>query len=101
MTLQSRADNRQAWIDRIQRFEQAGQTVAQFCLAEGISQVSFYQWRRKLRPAADDAPSKVARFVPVSLPQDNLPSPTAVMSVELPGGIRVRLEVTSSETPRS
>ena len=36
------------WSDRLDRFENSGQTVTQFCLAEGVSQPSFYQWKKKL-----------------------------------------------------
>ena len=38
----------QQWSDRLSRFEESGQSVTQFCLAECVSQPSFYQWRRKL-----------------------------------------------------
>ena len=38
----------QQWSDRFERFESSGQTVVQFCVAEGVSQPSFYQWRKKL-----------------------------------------------------
>lgn len=38
MTNDSRVANRQAWIVR---FEQAGQIVAQFCEAEGVSSISI------------------------------------------------------------
>ena len=36
------------WSDRLERFENSGQTVGQFCVAEGVSQPSFYQWRKRL-----------------------------------------------------
>lgn len=101
MTNQSRALNRQAWADRLERFQQAGQSVAQFCQAEDISPASFYQWRRKLCPRPDDILVKPAKFVPVTLPESQTPQPSTVMSVVLPGGVRVRLEVTSSEATRS
>ena len=38
----------QQWSDRLERFEDSGQTVGQFCVAEGVSQPSFYQWRKRL-----------------------------------------------------
>ena len=37
------------WTSRLRRFEQSHQTVARFCLAEGVSQPSFYSWKKKLR----------------------------------------------------
>ena len=36
------------WSDRLERFENSGRSVTQFCVAEGVSQPSFYQWRKKL-----------------------------------------------------
>jgi hypothetical protein len=36
------------WSDRLKRFESSSETVTQFCLAEGVSQPSFYQWKKKL-----------------------------------------------------
>lgn len=92
----------QAWADRLDRFEQARSTVADFCQAEGVSQASYYYWRRKLRDAQAAAPAKpTATFLPVALGPLDRPQPsprhTAVMAVDLPGGIHVRLEVTASE----
>ena len=100
MTNRSRAATRQAWFDRIDRFQRTGQTVAQFCSAEGVSSASFYHWRRKLRLDASTSPS-LANFVPVNLPAVTPAEPATVMSVELPGGVRVRIEVTDSRAVRS
>lgn len=93
MTDRCRTATRQVWVDRMDRFQQTSQTVAQFCAAEGVSSASFYQWRRKLRSDAS-WPRSVARFVPVKLPEAPQAQPATVMSVDLPGGVRVRLEVT-------
>lgn len=94
MTDRSRAAAGQAWVERIDRFERTNQSVAQFCAAEGVSTASFYQWRRRLRSDDCSVNSSVARFVPVSLRTAPPVEPTTVMSVELPGGVRVRFEVT-------
>lgn len=95
MTDRSRAATRRAWVDRIDRFQQTDQTVAKFCAAEGVSPASFYQWRRKLR-SDTTVTTSLARFVPVQLPTTPQSEPATVMSVELPGGVRVRFEVTDS-----
>ena len=100
MANRSRTATRQAWADRIDRFEQAGQTVAQFCAAEGVSPASFYQWRRKLR-SDDPVPQPLAGFLPVKLQQSPQAQPATVMSVELPGGVRVRFEVTAGNQAAS
>jgi hypothetical protein len=59
------------WQERLSRFDKWHATVAQFCADEGISQPSFYHWRRKLRgPAMQPTPIvnvAAARFVPVAL----------------------------------
>jgi len=97
MTDHSRRSAREVWAERIERFESAGQTVAEFCSDEGVSPASFYQWRRRLR--SEVTPTETtARFVPVQLPMAPPEQTTTVMSVELPGGVRVRIEV--SGTPR-
>jgi len=36
------------WSDRLKRFENSGRSVTQFCIAEGVSQPSFYQWKKRL-----------------------------------------------------
>ena len=100
MTNRSRAATRQAWIDRIDRFQHSSQAVAQFCAAEGVSSASFYHWRRKLRVDAS-TPSTLAQFVPVNLRTVAPAEPVTVMSVELPAGVRVRIEVTGSTSVRS
>jgi len=105
MTRRSRSATGQLWADRIDRFEQSDQTVAQFCAQEGFSQASLYHWRRKLRPI-DPAQQTSTAFVPVKLPaplhQEPAPLTQAAttLSVELPGGVRVRLEVTRAGQDR-
>lgn len=38
----------QEWTERLARFQKSDLSVARFCQKEGISQASFYQWKRKL-----------------------------------------------------
>ncbi len=38
----------QQWIDRLKRFGDSGQTVAEFCESEGVSHPSYYYWNKKL-----------------------------------------------------
>ena len=43
----------QQWTDRLSRFRRGGQIVAAFCQSEGVSEASFYLWKRKLAPPAE------------------------------------------------
>lgn len=38
----------QQWINRLERFGDSGQSVAQFCRAEGVSSPSLYYWKKRL-----------------------------------------------------
>jgi len=80
------AVTRRQWADRLVRFRRSGQTVAQFCAAEGVSEPSFYVWRRTL--AADTPAAPGPALVPIRLTPS--PVPTAVIELSLPGGAVVR-----------
>lgn len=101
MSNRSNTSVRQVWVARVDRFQQSHQSVAEFCQAEGVSQASLYQWRRKLNVANAAAPQPLPAFVPVKLRASEVAQPTTVMSVELPGGVRVRLEVTQAAQGQS
>lgn len=101
------------WAKRFEQFSQDNVTIAQFCLREGVSQAAFYYWRRKLRemPAVSNQSLRPIelrenssrsqqidrphppQFIPVSLHSPLPAAAPSVMSVELPGGIRVRFEI--------
>lgn len=108
----SKSETARLWAERLQRFDLSGSTVAAFCDAEAVSQPSYYYWRRRLRGLASRAQSKptspLTAFMPVKLApktgqldqatkaeQATRPSnpPLACTSIELPGGIRIRIEV--------
>ncbi|EDL59796.1 IS66 family insertion sequence element accessory protein TnpA [Gimesia maris] len=99
------SETAQVWADRLERFDQADITVAQFCQNENVSKASYYYCRRKirdttrtdhqrLRESTSAPPRQTARkpagFLPVTLAA---PSPATVMAVDLPGGIRIRFEI--------
>ena len=56
----SKAENAELWAERLRRFELVDTTVPAFCVAEGVSQPSYYHWRRKLRGPAINAESQTA-----------------------------------------
>lgn len=96
-----RAETVTLWMERLQRFEQSQMTVAQFCAAESVSQPSFYNWKRKLRSSPDPKALAVAKFVPVSFqPAPDCPTASHTSAtIELPGGVRIRIEVPIDSQP--
>jgi transposase-like protein len=85
------------WKRRMARFQEARESVAQFCRKEGVSAPSFYQWRKRLAQRSSQGKGKAAeataRFTPV-----RLVAATSV-AVELPGGTRLHVP-TDPETLR-
>lgn len=79
------AATRQKWVARIDRFCTAGVTVAQFCLAEGVSVPAFYQWRRTLAAETATESSDPLTVVPVRIAR-----PTSGVEVALPSGAVLR-----------
>jgi len=94
MNARSHGNARKRWTDLLNRFDQSGLTVAQFCKRERCSLASFYQWRRKLRGKMSRR-STGPTFVPVKIANAAHPSllPQATVSLDLPGGVRLRIEV--------
>ena len=101
----------QLWTERLERFAQSGQTVVQFCRAEGVSQPSFYQWKKKLArqaTAANSFDSKSARpaFQAVEITSPNRCATTVRLAngveIELGGDLRVVQAVVKQllEAPR-
>lgn len=106
----SRPETIMRWRERLRRFDRSQMSVADFCLSEGVSQASFYQWKKKLRQVASvakagDSDSGV-QFVPLRLTSElgsqaavvsneQAGSPLASTTIELPGGVRIRVDVSS------
>lgn len=103
-----RATAQSQWRARLQRFAQAGCSMAQFCAAEGVSRWSFCRWRRKVgggvspkRPTLAAARAKASAVLPGggfiddgvarvggSEPQATIASAAAVeLRLELGGGV--------------
>jgi hypothetical protein len=67
------------WRRQIQRHNDGTLTVAEFCRRLGVSTVSFYNWRRRLRETSESSPlcsvkgtppsngAPAAPFLPVSI----------------------------------
>lgn len=108
----SRPDTLELWRQRLQRFAPASMTVAQFCQLEGVSQASFYKWKKTLRELSQqpspESTQPEASFVPLRLsaaaenrvdvvtdrPEHELDAPPrASTTIELPGGVRICVEI--------
>lgn len=104
----SHSETAKLWQDRLRRFVASQSTVTQFCQNEGVSQPSFYKWKKKLRQppivAASKRTGSIVQFMPLRLATepvnqvapkaDQQASPSlACTTIELPGGIRIRVEV--------
>jgi len=97
------------WHERLLRFEHSGQTVAQFCRKERVSEASLYRWRKELvgrvasnrsrMPSADPCRragksrrSTTAKERPASLfkpVQVKTGQQAACLTVQLPGGVQL------------
>jgi len=89
------------WRGRLARFQKSNLTVAEFCRQEGISNPSFYQWRKRLAKSAGrskqmPAPAKTAQapLVPVKV------CSSVLVEIEFPNGIRMRVPAGNAEALR-
>ena len=75
------------WRKTLAAWEKSGQSVRAFCAGRGLSEPSFYAWRRTLRernPHPKAAP-RALNFVPLRV------VPDAVLEVVLPAGLVARV----------
>ena len=105
------------WRERLARFSNCSLTVKEFCRQEGVSDPSFYQWRKRLqegqqgrkrarRPGGGSTkPGKSQQsFVPVRISSAGGLSSSVfgsvVAEVEFPNGVRIRVPATHAEALR-
>jgi hypothetical protein len=81
------ARKEQQWRGWIERWRGSGLSVRAFCARHGLSQPSFYAWRRELQRR----PTPVAAFVPVRVVGEGLPPGAGSLDVLLAGGRTVRV----------
>ena len=91
MAKRRRSGEREAfWQAAVRRHQSSRKSVRAFCLAERLSEASFYAWRRTLRDRQAAAPPN---FVPVLLASP-VASSSSSITIELRGGRIVRLPET-------
>ncbi len=82
----------------MERFEKTGRSAAEFCRQEGVSEASFYQWRRRLAEssakAEDGSADGAADFTAV-----RLVAATSV-AVHLPGGTQLHVPTSDPQVLR-
>jgi transposase-like protein len=104
------------WRDRLARFGKCKLTVKEFCRQEGVSDPSFYQWRKRLEKDPPDSKhlrrtggrsakaEKSQSFVPVRVSSagdlSNSVFGSVVAEVEFPNGVRIRVPATHAEALR-
>lgn len=91
----------QQWVDRIQRFSNAGTTIVRFCAAEGVSVPSFYNWKKKLRLQAGSDSHRQAGAVRNAFQAIELiPASPSTVTIRLPNGIVIELDGDCRATDR-
>lgn len=65
-------DQQQFWAMVLETFKSSGLSVRQFCKQEGLSEPSFYSWRKRLsthqNPDTHKEPPQPDSFIQVSMP---------------------------------
>ena len=79
------------WRDQVRRQTSSGLSVRRFCEDAGLSEPSFYAWRRRL--AERDRPAPGSEFLPVIL-TPHMASSGSRITIELRGGRLMHLPET-------
>ena len=77
----------QQWRRWLHQWQRSGLTVRAFCAVHGLSQPSFYAWRREIQ----QRDAATASFVPVQLVDHQEPSSDSRFEVVLSGGRTLRV----------
>lgn len=88
-------ERRRYWREIIERQPTSGLNITQFCAQAGVSQNSFYVWKRRLRLRVSrerKTRAKSSLLVPVQLIPD-VPSPATRQPIEVawPSGLVLRI----------
>ena len=96
---ESKKDQRQFWQMAIETWQASGMSVSKFCETEGLSESSFYIWRKKLAQvdnAETDKQKKLSpsAFIEVAIPEDN----PAALELILSSGNTLRISSGADST---
>jgi len=96
-TEQTKSNNerRKFWQMAIETWQDSGMSISKFCRAEGLSEGTFYNWRKKLNGGRSHPDKQTARnpaaFVEVAMPKSN----HAVLELLLSSGNTLRISSTA------
>jgi transposase-like protein len=80
------------WREAVAGHKKSGLSVRAFCVQRGLSEPSFYAWRRELGQRGRAPKTPAATFVPVQVVADSL------VEVVLPSGVVVRVPPAADAT---
>lgn len=86
-------ERRSYWQVAIELQRESGLAVREFCQQEGLSEPSFYAWRRRLTNSMEDAASQrdsQPAFVPVEITSGEARTESALV-IELTTGVTLRI----------
>lgn len=107
MKAKQRTGAESVWRERLSRFYEGDCTVAEFCRLEGVSNPSFYQWRKRLgfgdgrvergnqKDRSPSVPDAGSCFLPVNV------TGFSAAEIEFPNGVKVRVPATNDEALRT
>ena len=75
----------QFWREAVTAWQKSGLSIRAFCAGRGLSQPSFYAWRRTLSKSDRQQPATPPTLVPLRVVADS------VLEVVLPAGVVVRV----------
>ena len=83
------------WRQVVGRREESDLTTRAFCAKEGVSENSFYAWRRELskRDRESAAGNRVLDFIPVQVNPTMSVASCSVMELTHPGGYQLRIPI--------
>ena len=74
------SDRSEYWRGLVLEQASSGESIASFCRVRGLSQASFYSWRKRLREM-----NETPQFAPVSVID------CSALEVRFPGGVTMRV----------
>jgi len=95
----ARVDRERYWRELLERQARSGCSVRRFCGLEGVSEPSFYGWRKRLRSLKQVRATSSGTWEPAPqgpsealfLPLGTLGGTESVLEIVHPGGCRVRV----------